>query len=95
MAVTIASSGEHPAIAKSPTGVTHYFWVDGAAIKSTIHDGQDNVLTATFNAVGSGVANAAIDAVHDGQVIYLTYKNTTGSGQVVTVKSTDGGLTFA
>jgi len=95
VATTITSAGTFPAIALSPTGVTHYFWVDGSAIKSAIYDSQANVLTAAFSAVASGVASAAIDAIHDGTVIYLTYKNTTGSGQVVTVKSTDGGITYS
>jgi hypothetical protein len=95
VATTITSAGTFPAIALSPTGVTHYFWVDGSSIKSSIYDSLGNVLTSVFTVVASGVASAAIDAIHDGTVIYLTYKNTTGSGQVVTVKSMDGGLTFA
>lgn len=95
VATTISSAGTFPAIALSPTGVAHYFWVDGSAIKGAIYDSLGNVLTAAFNAVASGVASAAIDAIHDGATIYLTYKNTTGSGQVVTVKSTNGGLTYS
>jgi hypothetical protein len=93
VAVTIVSTGTYPAIAISPTSVRHYFWVDGSAIKTKILDSQGATLTATTTVVASGVASSAIDAVYAGEEILLTYKN--GSGAVISVVSTDGGLTFS
>jgi hypothetical protein len=93
VAVTIASAGTYPAMAPSPTGIIHHFWVDGSAIKHKALDSQDNTVVATLTAVASGVAASAIDAVHDGTLIHLTYKSS--GGAVVTVVSGDGGLTFS
>ena len=92
VAVTIVSSGTYPAIVVSPTGLRHYFWYDGGALKTKILDSQDTVVLAATAIVASGAAASPIDAVHDGALILLTYKTT--GGAVVTVISSDGGVTF-
>lgn len=93
VATTIASSGNDPAIWPSPTGLLHYFWRDGAAIKTTVLDSQGNIPVATTTVVASGVADSPIDALYDGSLWHLTYRNT--SNAVITVVSSDGGLTFS
>jgi hypothetical protein len=90
---TIFSSGEKPALCTSPTGARHYFCVSSGAIKTKVLDSQGNVMVAESTVVASGVASSAIDAVHDGTLILLTYRNT--SNAVVTVISSDGGVTFS
>lgn len=92
VATTIFASGEKPALCVSPTGVRHYFCVSSGTIKTKVLDSQGNVLIAESTVVASGVGASAIDAVHDGALILLTYRNT--SNQVVTVISSDGGATF-
>ena len=90
---TVFASGEYPALAVSPTSVRHHFCVVSGAIKTRALDSQDNELIALTTVVASGVAASPIDAVHDGTLIHLTYRNT--SNAVVTVVSSDGGLTFS
>lgn len=93
VATTIAAAGTYPAICISPTQARHHFWYDGGAIKTLITDSLGTTTTSATTVVTSGVASSPIDAVHDGKLVLLTYK--TSGGAVVTVVSTDGGVTFS
>lgn len=93
VAVTIVSAGTYPALAISPTSVRHYFWIDGATIKTAILDSQGAVVTAASTVVASGVAAGPIVAVCAGEEYLLTYKNS--GGAIVSVRSTDNGITFS
>lgn len=93
VATTIAATGTYPAICISPTQARHHFWYDGGAIKTLITDSLGTTTTSATTVVASSVAASPIDAVHDGKLLLLTYKSS--GGAVVTVVSTDGGLTFS
>lgn len=92
---TTIGSGTHSEHCISPTGIRHHFWVSGGAIKRESLDSLGNTVISESSVVASGVAADAIAATmgNTNGAIYLQYRD--GSGNIVVVVSTDGGLTFS
>jgi len=92
-AMTIGS-GASPAVWVGATGLRFFAWVDGSAIKLRVrHASGDAIATATIVASGaasSGLGGCEGEATGEQVLSYVT----TG-GAVETLKSTDGGVTWA
>jgi hypothetical protein len=93
VATTITSTGRCPAACASPTQVRYFAWVAGGAVKVLGLDSLDNVVLPETTAVASGAANTGLAIVHDGELLHLTYQ--ASGGAQTSVKSADGGLTWA
>lgn len=95
VATTIAPTGSHPEICPDQTGKRHLFYYRSSAIYTKIYDQVGNNLLGETTVVASGVADDSIAASEDidTQRIVVVYKNT--SGAIITVESSDGGVTFS
>ena len=91
---TVSANGEHITLAVSQSGVRHFFWYDGGAIKRRSYDPQMQEIIAAGNVVASGAADDCFGAVclMDGSLL-LSYRTT--GGALAAVTSTDGGVTFS
>jgi hypothetical protein len=89
--------GEHVAIVTAQNGLNYQYWRDGTEIKGLITDASENVIEPEFVAVAT---------VDDDSDVDVTYSPVAGSGHritlqviqsatVVTLTSTDNGVTFA
>ena len=96
VAYTVSAAGTQPEHIITPTGAHHHYWrTSGGAIEGKIMNGQGGTLKSV-TPVASGVADDDIAAVYnrDNGYIYLEYRDST-SDNLVTVVSSDGGLTFS
>ncbi len=93
MATTISSSGSHGVLCVSQSGVRHFFWYDGGAIKRRSYSAQMVQVIAAGSVVASGAADDCPGAVclMNGDIL-LTYRTT--GGALVSLTSTDGGSIF-
>jgi hypothetical protein len=94
MATTISTTGSHGALCVSQSGVRHFFWYDGGAIKRRSYSAQMVQVIAAGSVVASGAADdcPAVECLMNGDIVLL-YRTTGGS--LIELKSTDGGSTFS